>query len=81
MKQSILKRGDLVKCIGLTQALSDSGFQIDGLYEVKEYVDGALCLGVETPKGRIDLVSDGALTDHADDFAKHTCPVVLPRGV
>ena len=78
MKQFILKRGDLVRCKGVTGPSHDLGFDLDRLYSV---VDGAHGLAIQGPKGKLELFDDqGELTDHADDFAKHACPVVLPQG-
>lgn len=79
MKQSILKHGDLVKCIGLTQLTSDLGFQLDGLYSVATHGPLIMVIG---PKGNVSLTDDDSqFNDHALDFTKHQCPIVLPRGI
>lgn len=76
---SVLVVGDLVRSIGLTSETSDKGFRLDGLYSV---VSGSFGLAVRGPSGDVELYDlEGYMTDHNDDFAKHVCPLVLPRGI
>ena len=80
MKQSILKHGDLVKCIVLTPELDRLGFVLGQFYMVSKDGLGLYVRSMQGLEG-IGLVKlDGELTDHADHFAKHSCPVVLPKG-
>lgn len=80
MTNLILKHGDLVKYQGMSPDLGRHGFATGSLYEVKARPNGALY--VQSSIGiQVDLVdSKGQLTDYADYMAKHSCPVVLPRG-
>jgi hypothetical protein len=74
-----LKAGDLVKYHVQDETLTELGFKLGQIYMVKTTLKGALA--ADNGDAYAVLVMDGALTDHADHFAKHRCPVVLPRGV
>lgn len=83
MKQ-ILKAGDLVKYHKQDGSLDFHGFTFGHMYLVfKGEVMGAKGLCVKSQKGEvIRLIDDkGELTINTDHFAKHKCPVVLPRGI
>lgn len=79
MKNSILRAGDLVKYHAYDSILSKLGFELNRMYAIKLSPIGALY--IDTNGLSVDLVDAlGQLTEHADYFAKHKCPVVLPMG-
>ncbi len=82
MKNRVLKSGDLVKYIKSDWDLDLYGFELGRIYEVKALDQNENDLLVFNGEYIITLVdSNGILTDHADSFAKHACPVILPRGL
>lgn len=81
MKQRILKAGDLVKYRFETTELNSLGFELGQVYEVSKDALGLYVRAKKDLKGIGIVRIDGELTDAADFFAKHSCPVVLPRGI
>ncbi len=78
---TFLKQGDLVKYHNETPELNSLGFVLGRVYEVKKDGLGLYVRSSQDLKG-IGLVKlDNELTDYADHFSKHNCPVVLPRGL
>lgn len=79
---TVLKQGDLVKYHIESNALNDLGFILGQFYEVKAMeLQGKQCLAIETPDDEyIHLSIDSVLTDNTDHFAKHVCPITLPKG-
>lgn len=81
-QNKILKSGDLVRYKIQSNDLDDLGFILGQIYEVKETRLGLSISSQELPQLSLNLTDqNGELTDAADYFAKHSCPVVLPRGV
>lgn len=80
-QNKILKEGDLVRYKVQSNDLDDLGFILGQIYEVKETRLGLSISSQELPQLNLNLTNlKGELTDYADYFAKHSCPVVLPRG-
>lgn len=77
MRQSILKSGDLVRYHRQDDHITRCGLKLGQIYEVKA-IDERLV--IESGLGHINLVDSQGLTDYADHFTLHRCPVVLPRG-
>lgn len=77
--QTILKQGDLVRYHIENNDLTDLGFVIGRYYEVLWSADSKLVIQSET-NHIAHLVYEGELTDHADHFTLHRCPVTLPLG-
>lgn len=77
MKQSILSQNDLVRYHVRNEALDKLGFVIGQYYLVNGQLD---FLNVKTDLGHVYLTDGQGLTDYADYFSKHRCPVTLPLG-
>lgn len=80
MKQSILSQNDLVRYHIRDSSLDILGYVLGQFYMVK--TDEAWRLYADSGKaqGRVSLAVDGVLTEWADHFTKHRCPVTLPLG-
>ena len=78
----MLKAGMLFKMISENTNLAVAGFTLGGFYQSVDSAFGGGAIDLISPKGfRIKLVDrNGELTDNADYFAEHKCPVILPRG-
>lgn len=79
MSKQYLNQGDLVKYHIETPSLNELGFKLGQFYRVEK----SPFLGLEAKVGNRAVViqmTNGVLTDAADHFAKHNCPVVLPLG-
>lgn len=77
----MLKHGDLVKYHIETEELYILGFVLGRVYMVKKALDGSLT--ITPPRTASTIViqdATGELTDHADNFTMHRCPVELPIG-
>lgn len=79
-QNKILKSGDLVRYKIQSNDLDDLGFVLGQIYEVYLEGDSLLVKSELGYRGREVIAVKGELTDLADHFAKHSCPVVLPRG-
>ena len=81
MGQSILNQGDLVRYHIRNETLDSIGFVLGQFYEVAGQ-DSHLNVKTGVNDNFIYLV-DGVnqLTEYADYFAKHRCPIVLPLGL
>lgn len=72
-----LSQGDLVRYhIGL-ESISSQGFGLGQFYMVMQD-DAGLFVAVNSNKVYLTIGND--LTDNADQFTKHRCPVTLPIG-
>lgn len=74
--ETYLKSGDLVKYHNPDLALTELGFKLGQIYPIVAnpaglVINGPVSILIESLEG---------LTNNADHFAKHNCPVVLPRG-
>lgn len=77
MSQSIIAAGDLVRYHIRDADLDALGFIVGAYYEVKS---GDGILYVNHNETDVYLEFNGDLTDRADSFTKHRCPVTLPLG-
>ena len=77
----ILKVGDLVKYHNETPELNAMGFILGRLYQIERLMGTGLLVIKSVPNRALTIVDGETLTDAADHFSKHQCPIVLPRGL
>ncbi len=76
-----LKPNDLVRYLGGNADLDLYGFVQGQFYLVRTNAE-SLELNVKANEmHHVDLTDDNGFNDYALHFAKHACPIVLPRGV
>lgn len=76
----ILQVGDLVRYHVQSDDLDAMGFKLGQVYKVLPG-RGPLERAVEAVMGAVLIRPNGELTDWSDHFAKHRCPVILPKGI
>lgn len=76
-----IKQGDLVRYHIKSKALDDLGFVLGQFYMVRQSALGLSVSSESAPQLNVNLTDlSGDLTDYADHFTKHRCPVTLPIG-
>ena len=85
MKNKILKPGEYVKYYKENNSLALLNIELGRVYEIEGGKEKALTkerrVVIPGTDFRILLVdASGELTEYSDYFAKHQCPVLLPKG-
>lgn len=73
-----IKQGDIVKYHIRLESISSQGFSLGQFYMVMQDSAG---LFVAVNANKVYLTIGDELTNNAEHFTKHQCPIVLPKGV